>query len=264
MGEDKDNKLIKEIEAEVFTIPIVDTHEHLISEQERRNLGLDIFFLFSHYTSTDLINSGMSEEDYFLLFDSSIEEGERWKLFEKFWIRIKNTYYSKILLDSVRSLYGFEDINGKNHESISQAINNTKDTEWYDYVLSEKCRIKYLLNFIENIPDISDTSPIKRKDVLPVKNFIDIISVCCREDLIDMEKKYNIDIYSLKDYLKMIDDIFEEAVRCRYRAVKIVLAYMRGIFFEEATVSEADKIFSKLFELKDYGFLGKKRLSLKR
>ncbi|MCK5566391.1 MAG: hypothetical protein KAI62_00670, partial [Actinomycetia bacterium] len=60
MRENKDNKLIKEIEAEVFSIPIIDTHEHLISEQERRTLDLDIFFLFSHYTSTDLINSGMS------------------------------------------------------------------------------------------------------------------------------------------------------------------------------------------------------------
>lgn len=66
MWEDKDNKLIKEIETEVFSIPIIDTHEHLMSEQERRTLDLDIFFLFSHYTSTDLINSSMSEEEYFL------------------------------------------------------------------------------------------------------------------------------------------------------------------------------------------------------
>ncbi len=52
MEENRDNKLIREIEAEVFSIPIVDTHEYLISEQERRMLDLNIFFLFSHYTST--------------------------------------------------------------------------------------------------------------------------------------------------------------------------------------------------------------------
>lgn len=258
MGEDKDNKLIKEIETEVFSIPIIDTHEHLISEQERRTLDLDIFFLFSHYTSTDLINSGMSEEEYFSLSDFGITEDKRWGIFEKYWPRIKNTNYSKIVLESVRSLYGFDDINATNHSEISRKINNTKNSEWYDYVITDRSKIKYVLNFIENIPDISDTSPLDRQDIIPVKNFVDIISVCCREDLVNLENKYEVILYNLKDYLEMIDEIFIESIKNNYKAVKIVLAYMRDIYFEETVFQEADKVFSGLFKLKDYGFLEKK------
>ncbi|MEE8324379.1 MAG: amidohydrolase family protein [Candidatus Humimicrobiaceae bacterium] len=258
MGDSKDNKLITEVEAEVCAIPIIDTHEHLISEQERRNLDLDIFFLFSHYTSTDLINSGMSEEEYFSLSDFGITEDKRWRIFEKYWQIIKNTNYSKIVLESVKALYGFDDINAANHAEISKKINDTKNIEWYDHVLSDRSRIKYILNFIENIPEISDTSPLKRSDTMPVKNFVDIISVCCKEDLMRFEKKYDTTLYNLKDYLDLIDSLFEESVNNNYRAIKIVLAYMRDIHFEEIDFGEADKVFSRLYKLRDYGFLEKK------
>jgi len=258
LGDSKDNKLITEVEAEVCAIPIIDTHEHLISEQERRNLDLDIFFLFSHYTSTDLINSGMSEEEYFSLFDFEITEDKRWRIFEKYWQIIKNTNYSKIVLESVKALYGFDDINAANHAEISKKINDTKNIEWYDHVLSDRSRIKYILNFIENIPEISDTSPLKRTDTMPVKNFVDMISVCCKEDLMRFEKKYDTTLYNLKDYLGLIDSLFEESVNNNYRAIKIVLAYMRDIHFEEIDFGEADKVFSRLYKLMDYGFLEKK------
>jgi len=258
LGDSKDNKLITEVEAEVCAIPIIDTHEHLISEQERRNLDLDIFFLFSHYTSTDLINSGMSEEEYFSLFDFEITEDKRWRIFEKYWQIIKNTNYSKIVLESVKALYGFDDINAANHAEISKKINDTKNIEWYDHVLSDRSRIKYILNFIENIPEISDTSPLKRTDTLPVKNFVDMISVCCKEDLMRFEKKYDTTLYNLKDYLGLIDSLFEESVNNNYRAIKIVLAYMRDIHFEEIDFGKADKVFSRLYKLMDYGFLEKK------
>lgn len=247
-----------EVEAEVFDIPIFDTHEHLISEQERRNLDLDIFFLFSHYTSTDLINSGMSEEKYFSLSDFEITEDKRWRIFEKYWQIIKNTNYSKIVLESVKVLYGFDDINVANHAEISKKINDTKNIEWYDHVISDRSKIKYLLNFIENIPEISDTSPLKRKDTIPVKNFVDIISVCCKEDLMRFEKKYDTTLYNLKDYLNLIDSMFEESINNNFRAIKIVLAYMRDIYFEEITFQEADEVFSRLYKLRDYGFLEKK------
>ncbi len=258
LGDSKDNKLITEVEAEVCAIPIRDTHEHLISEQERRTLDMDIFFLFSHYTSTDLINSGMPEEEYLSLFDFSITEDNRWRLFEKYWPLIKNTNYSKIVLESVKVLYGFDDINAANHMEISRKINDTKKIEWYDHVLSDRSKIKYVLNFIENIPDISDTSPLKRVDTIPVKNFVDIISVCCKEDLMRFEKKYDTTLYNLKDYLNLLDSLFEKSINNNYRAIKIVLAYMRDIYFEEITFWEADKVFSSIYKLKNYGFLEKK------
>jgi hypothetical protein len=45
----KDIKLEKEINEQLLSMPIFDTHEHLMSEEERRLQNLDVFYLFSHY-----------------------------------------------------------------------------------------------------------------------------------------------------------------------------------------------------------------------
>ena len=44
----------------VAAIRIVDTHEHLLSEEERNRAALDFGYLFPHYASSDLVSAGMS------------------------------------------------------------------------------------------------------------------------------------------------------------------------------------------------------------
>lgn len=250
----EDDKLLKEISDAVSSMPIFDTHEHLMSEEERRLQNLDVFYLFSHYVGSDLISSGMSEDDFNALFDKNIDMEKRWSIFSLHFENVRNTSYSQIVLESVRDLYGFNDINKDNYLELSQKLESTKKRNWYDYILTEKCNIRYMLDFIENMPGIIDQKPLDRKDCLAVKNFDDVISVCCMEDIARFEKKYNVNIYKFKDYLDMIDRICEDSRKAGYRALKITLAYFRTISFEEITFAEADKIFSGFFKLKDYGF----------
>jgi len=161
-----------------------------MSEEERRLQNLDVFYLFSHYVGTDLVASGMTENDYDILFDQKIDIERRWNI---------------------------------------------------------------LFPHLENVRDTSYTQTILEC----VKNFDDIISVCCQEDIFKFEKKYNTSIYNLKDYINMIDKIFEDSVKKRYMLLKVVLAYSMSINFEEFTFAEADRVFAKLFKLVDFGFFDK-------
>jgi len=43
----------------VNAIALVDTHEHLLSEEERNGAAVDFSYLFPHYASSDLISAGM-------------------------------------------------------------------------------------------------------------------------------------------------------------------------------------------------------------
>ena len=43
----------------VGSIRLVDTHEHLLSEEERNRAAHDFGYLFPHYASSDLVSSGM-------------------------------------------------------------------------------------------------------------------------------------------------------------------------------------------------------------
>ena len=250
----EDNKLVKEINQEVSSMLIFDTHEHLLSEEERRTKSLDVFYLFSHYVGSDLISSGMPEAEFNSLFDQNMEIEKRWIFFSPYLENVKNTSYYRIVAESVKDLFQIEDINKNTYKDLSKKMESTKTSQWYDFILNKKCNIKYMLDFIENMPGIIDQKPLKRPDSIAVKNFEDIISVCCMEDIFRFEKIYNTNIYKFKDYLAMIDKIFEESKENGYRVLKIVIAYFRTIRFDEVIFAEADKIFSKLFTLKDYGF----------
>jgi uncharacterized protein len=250
----EDTKLLKEINEEVSSMPIFDTHEHLLSEEERRTKPLDVFYLFSHYVGSDLISSGMMEADFNILFDQNIGIEKRWSIFSPFLENVKNTSYYRIVAESVKDLFQVEDININTFKDLSGKLESTKKQQWYDFILTKKCNIKYMLDFIENMPGITDQRPLKRPGSIAVKNFEDIISVCCMQDVFRLEKINSTNIYKFKDYLDMIDRIFEESKENGYEVLKIVTAYFRTIRFDEVTFAEADKIFSKLFTLKDYGF----------
>ena len=63
-----DTDIRKKIFAKVFKTPFIDTHEHLIEENERlkgvhRLIKSDDWtILFSHYTDSDMLSAGMSRE----------------------------------------------------------------------------------------------------------------------------------------------------------------------------------------------------------
>lgn len=251
-----DNKLYDEISNAIFSLPIFDTHEHLIAEEDRRKSNLDFSLFFMMYAGTDLRNSGMKEEDYLAFQDKKVDLEKKWNYFSEHWKNIKNTSYSKVILEAVNGLYGYEDINEENYVQLSEKIKKTSGLNWYDKVIKES-NVKKILNHLENIWQ-ADIKIIKRPEFKPVIHVDDIICLCCREDVFALEKKFNKNIYKLQDLLDILDSIFAKKEQENYKAFKIALAYMRSIIFDEVTFYEADKIFSNIFKLKSYGYLEKK------
>jgi uncharacterized protein len=241
----------------INSLNIIDSHEHLFSEEERRKKKIDLFILFSQYARSDLVSSGMPETkiDWIINSDNDIEE--RWNYFKKFWENIKNTNYSKLIINIVQDIYSFEDINGKNYVELSKAMDNTRKKDWYDYIITEKCKISYIINHLECIENAS-CKVLKRNDVKPVLCFDDIISICCIEDINKIEECFDMTINDFKDLIEVINIKFDHLSDIEYKSVKIGIAYMRELFFEEVTFHDADKIFMNFYKLKDYGYLSKK------
>ena len=253
----KDEKLYKEIDKAICSIPIFDTHEHILDERDRRESNLDFSLLFMQYASTDLLTSGLTEEEFIIFQDPKTDLEKKWSYFSKHWPNIKNTSYCKLILEAIKDLYGFEDINEKNYIELSKKIRNNRDVKWYDLVIKYKSNIKMVLNHLEGIPQAINTV-VDREDFRPVINMDEIISTCCMEDIQKWEKRFSINIYKLQDLLGVIDSIFVKKDEIGYKAVKTTMAYMRSINFEETTFEEANKVFSHFFKLKSYGFLEKK------
>ncbi|MBC7189366.1 amidohydrolase family protein [Candidatus Aerophobetes bacterium] len=260
--------LFEQVREKVEEIPIVDIHEHFIPEKERLSTPLDIFYLFPHYASSDLVSSGMPH----LLLDkvrsSNLSLEEKWEMFKPYWMRIKNTAYSKALLIIAKDIFGVEDINDETYRVLSQRIASIREKDWYRKVLREMANIECCIHcylgpgrIYAPAPKIEESlekidrrlesmkfPPLDEDLLKPVGVFDGIVGVWNLRQIRMLEQEFDKNIYTLDDLLEILDLSFEKSIKRGIVAVKTLLAYNRVLYYEKVSKFEAEKVFNRIFD----------------
>lgn len=262
-------ELFKRMKEETQKISLVDTHEHFLSEEERLNTKLNLFYFFPHYVSSDLVSSGMSPETLDEIRTSGYSLEDKWKKFKPYWGRIKNTAYSKALLIAIRDLFEIEDINQNTYEELSEKILASNKKGWYKYVLKEKANID--ISIVDSsetgIPKLKKEAPRIERRVqevrfqadkkvplmdedffVPVARFDEFISIRSLDEIRKLEKEYNLAVHCLDDLLKALDYAFEKRIKEGIVGVKTALAYVRTLKYEKVTKYEVEILFNRIFQ----------------
>jgi len=261
-----EEKLFSELRQELEKIAIVDTHEHFILEEERLDLVLDMFYLFSHYASSDLISAGMPQSVLEEIRCSNIPLDKKWEKFWPYWLKIKNTAYSKNLMIIAKDIFNIENINDRTYQLLSDRIASSNKKGWYNQVLRNKanienCIINYLgrgkiyaspsgiEDALASIDEKLDMKiPALGLDMLrPVGCFDGLISIRSLKHIRRLEKDYNININTFNDLIKILDLSFQERIKEGIVGVKTVLAYNRIIRYERTTQYQAEEVFNRIF-----------------
>ena len=124
---------------------IIDCHEHLGPEKGRVESPVDVFTLFSDYTSRDLLVAGMSEADYKSLLDRDIPLQTRWATFKPYWRQIRWGSYARASLLAAKKFYDIDDINDDTYELLSERIQAANTPGIYQRVLGDACNIRAAL-----------------------------------------------------------------------------------------------------------------------
>jgi len=139
---DIETDLMKEIEQ----FEVIDAHEHLRPEEQWMGREeVDVFTLFSQYTPGDLIRAGMSGKQLKSLSDRTIPLQKRWNTFKPFWQQIRAGSYSRAALLAVKRIYGFDDIDDKTYQPLSDAIKKANKPGLYKRILRDTCNIRTCL-----------------------------------------------------------------------------------------------------------------------
>src|SRR5262245_7235707 len=107
--------------------PIADTHEH-ITEEPNRLIGgdgwrlKDIGLIFSHYIDSDLISSGMPVPEFLEVLKADTPADRKWMLVKPWWEKAKHTGYGMCVRESVRALFGEEDVTDSNWQSLNDKL----------------------------------------------------------------------------------------------------------------------------------------------
>src|SRR5659263_36305 len=137
------NELYGELLEEISRMPVIDTHEHLESEDSRLKRKVDLFNTFMmHYASCDLISAGMLLADMDFLKSESDDLTRKWSVFKPFWEKSKNTTYCKALIYAVKEIYGIEGISEGTYQAIDAAMKAASTIGLYRHVLKDLCNIE--------------------------------------------------------------------------------------------------------------------------
>ncbi len=229
-----------EISSIIDSIPIADTHEHLVDEKDRLDnlVNRDISLLFSQYVDSDLLVSGMPLKDLQLILDDTQPADRKWALIKPWWSKIRNTGYGLMILESIKILYGEDDLNDSNWLRIQNQISSAIKPGYYKTILQDLCNIDHCqINALDKT--------LFRETVDNNLFFMDLcISKLCSDfDLAAIENLLQRNLKSLDDCIEAIDIAFKMYGN-RSVAVKNQSAYRRGLDYKRWSKDEVKTSFN--------------------
>ena len=237
--------LYKSLYSEIEKIPLVDTHEHLMSERMRINQKIDFFYWFSQYASSDLVSAGMPKAGLEFLLDPNRSLEERWEKFEPFWGAARTTGYGRVLQIAARDLFGVDDINSSTYIELSDKITASNYEGWYEVVLKERANIA--VSVLQPLIDPTPLDGFDRRFFAPVYGLDTIITPTNRDELAALEVDFGMAIQSFNDLLIAMDAALERAINADVVALKVALAYNRTLRFDKTTKADAERVFNRLY-----------------
>ena len=223
----------------VDNIWIVDTHEHLPSEQERLGGPSDpLALLFLHYASCDVVSAGLPPEDLARCRDASTPLVERWALFEPYWKRAANTGYARSLLHAVSDLYGIEWLDATTVEPLAEAMKQRHQPGVYRWILKERSRIAV---------SILDSNPAADPEFfVSVIRFDDFLVPGSLEGLRNLERKSGVSIHGLGDLERALETQFHREKEKGIVGLKSGLAYVRPLDYRKPDRPDAERVVNRL------------------
>lgn len=238
----EDSNTYQRISRLVNEVKIIDTHEHLIPETERVSKHVDIFETFlSHYASSDLVSSGMTQEELAKIRDTNLPLEKRFIIFKPFWDKIQNTGYARAINIAVKDLYGFDGIEEDTIKKLALKMNDVNKQGLYKWIMKEKSGIEVAI--------LDSLNPVEKLDVelfVPVARFDNFVTVTTKTEIEALGKTYGKPIHSFSDLIKVLEEAFERASGATV-GVKVSLAYMRDLHFNKVSEREAEEIFLNIY-----------------
>jgi hypothetical protein len=125
-------------------IPVVDAHEHLSPERVRVSQEMDVLDLFIHYTRTDFLCAGMSEDEWKRMHNKEVPLDERWKILSKYLKYIRYGSYARPAFIYADHL-GYDDITEDNYQEISKILSSDNKPGIYRKIMVDMCNIRVAL-----------------------------------------------------------------------------------------------------------------------
>ena len=237
---------IAEVEEAIATQPVIDTHEHTFSEDNRRQRSLDLLSSeMHHYVGSDLVSAGLTPTEQAQMYDQNRDLADRWEIFLRYWRYARTTGYGKALHIACRDLFGVDDLMSAapslaGYQRVNEQLEDSKQHEaWYRHILLERG------NIVLAIPDVQSTQ-VDKTLFAPAMRFDSFITAGSRANVTTLERQTGQNIYDLDDLVSALGVAFAKAQEEGMVTVKSGLAYRRILSYDNVPRSAAEQVFAQV------------------
>lgn len=217
-------------------IPLVNTHEHLLPEDERVRSAVDFFTLAGHYAINDVIAAGLSGEDLKVVRDETAPAEKRWRAFEPYWRSARFTGYGQALRIAIQDVYGVEEISGDALTTINERIRAANRPGLYEDVLVRRANIAY--SVLDDYWNAAPARPDEKFFVL-ARKFDRFVTPQSASDVRQLEKLTGVSIADIRGLKGAMERSFAQSLEAGMVTVKSTLAYNREIHYAEVPETDA-------------------------
>ncbi len=237
----------RELETELLQaieeITLVNTHEHIIPEEERTSSRIDFFTLAGHYAINDVISAGLSGDDLALVRDADAPPAQRWRAFEPFWKSARLTGYGQALRIAIQDIYGIDRISGSTLPAINRKIEAMNRLGLYEEILIRRSNIAYSV-----LDDYWNATPVRPdpKFFVCARKFDRFVAPQALSEVHKLEELTNVSITGLAGLKRAMETSFEQSLDIGMVTVKSTLAYNREIHYAEVSQQDAEASLQSL------------------
>ena len=236
-----------ELEAELLEaideIPLVNTHEHIIPEEERTSSRIDFFTLAGHYAINDVISAGLSGDDLAVVRTTDAPTEERWRAFEPFWKSARLTGYGRALRIAIEDIYGVDQISGATLPEINRRIEAANRPGLYEEILIRRSNIAYSV-----LDDYWNAAPVRPdpRFFVCARKFDRFVAPQSASDIRNLEELTDVSITGLAGLKRAMETSFQQSLEIGMVTVKSTLAYNREIHYVEVSERDAESSLQSL------------------
>lgn len=218
-------------------LPVIDTHEHFMTEEDVLKGSIDFFDMLVPYICDQLINSGMSRDQWAMLCNKSLSLEQRWEVFSEYFKNIRYTTYFQAMFRTLHRCFGMQDVTLDEVVKVSTLLKNSNIPGVYKRI-KDKNNIEKILTFIP----FDMVENFNKSDLIAIPTVSDICIRSCF-DIDRIESVSGINISRFDELLDAIDIVFEIYAKNNVKAIKFGSAYRRKLDYEYVLSSQAEEVF---------------------
>jgi uncharacterized protein len=256
--------LLKQIES----IPVIDCHEHQVPDSnttDPRYPGMNygfpdepIAFVLRGYFPDDLISAGATDEEMYLLKDTSLSTKDKWPFFSRLWKKTGHTTYALEVKQLMFRMMGSKEISLEAFENLRGKISRVDDIDGFFASLNIKAVLVdpwwWGHSDITQFLDGKMKLPNCYRVIIPLPFFhmhpgepsnlhVRNYSWFERTGAI-----VNRSVTSMDDFLASVYEIMKRMKERGAVGIKNQSAYVRSIRYDLTTKSDAEFLFNKILD----------------